>query len=105
MNAATDCSASAPTPIATAITCTYSPSAFPTTVSTATRGPPASARATTNSTLGPGIAITTNAVRTNASNRSAGTTATPAYAALPRRSASNSSTRRLRTSHSLGICR
>ena len=62
MNAATDCSASAPTPTATAITWTYSPTALPMTVSTATRRPLASARPTTNRTLGPGITITTNAV-------------------------------------------
>ena len=71
VNAATDCSASAPTPTATAITWMYSPSALPTTVSTATRRPLASARPTTNRTLGPGITITTNAVIPNASSRSA----------------------------------
>jgi hypothetical protein len=50
---------------------------LPTTVSTATRRPLASARPTTNSTLGPGITITTNAVTANASNRSVESESTP----------------------------
>jgi len=54
--------AMAPMPYATATTWTYSPSALPTTVSTATLRPPASALETTKSTLGPGTTITTSAV-------------------------------------------
>ena len=48
-----------PTPNATAATCTHRPSSFPTTVRSAARRPTVSARLMVNSTLGPGIAITT----------------------------------------------
>src|ERR1700722_17967287 len=49
----------APTPNATATTCTHRPNSFPTTVSSAARRPTVSARLMVNSTLGPGIAIRT----------------------------------------------
>lgn len=69
MKAATDCSTRAPIPKAIVITWTYSLAAFPSTLNTGTRLPLARARPTTNSTLGPGITITTKAVAANASNR------------------------------------
>jgi hypothetical protein len=62
-----DRSTIAPTPNATATTCTHSPSSFPTTVSSAARRPTVSARLTVNSTLGPGMAIRTVTTATNAS--------------------------------------
>jgi hypothetical protein len=49
----------APTPNATATSCTHRPSSFPATVNSAARRPTVSARLMVNSTLGPGIAIRT----------------------------------------------
>ena len=62
-----DRSTTAPTPSATATTCTHSPSSFPVTVSSAARRPTVSARLTVNSTLGPGMAIRTVTTAANAS--------------------------------------
>src|SRR5215475_8680717 len=67
VNTATDRSTSAPIPNATATTCTNAPTVLPATVAIPAARPSAIARLTTNSTLGPGIAISTNAVTVNAS--------------------------------------
>jgi len=56
----------APAPKATAATCTSKPSSFPATVNIAALRPTVSARLTVNSTLGPGIAMSTAARAANA---------------------------------------
>src|SRR5215475_1071 len=82
VNTATDRSTSAPIPNATAITCANAPTALPATVATPAARPSAIARLTTNSTLGPGIAISTNEVTVKASKCVVGITS-PAYEAAP----------------------
>ena len=72
MNTAIDSCTIAPTPSATATTCTYTPAAFPTTVASPARRPSVSDRVTTNSTLGPGTAMSTVAMTMNASRCSVG---------------------------------
>ena len=67
MKTAIDRDTIAPIPIATATTCRYTPAAFPTTVASPAARPDVSDRLTTNTTLGPGMAITMNAVTQNAS--------------------------------------
>src|SRR5229473_2781189 len=69
---ATDRSTSRPTPNATAATWTYSPAVFPATVRADALRPYASARATMNITLGPGITMMMNAVTANAARSAAG---------------------------------
>src|SRR5262249_30134845 len=81
----TDRSTSAPIPNATATTCVNAPTVLPATVATPAARPNAIARLTTNSTLGPGIAISTNAVTVNASRCVVGST-TPAYEPAPEES-------------------
>src|SRR6516162_9917984 len=73
VNTATDRSTSAPIPNATATTCANAPTVLPATVATPAARPSAIARLTTNSTLGPGIAMSTDAVRVNASRCAVGT--------------------------------
>ena len=67
MKSATDRSTSGPRPNATATTCVNAPTVLPATVATPATRPSAMARLTVNSTLGPGIAISTSAVIVNAS--------------------------------------
>jgi hypothetical protein len=57
----------APIPTATAVAWTSSPSAFPATVASPARRPRATDRLISNSTLGPGITIRTNAAAANVS--------------------------------------
>ena len=75
MNSATDRSTSGPRPNATATTCVNAPTVLPATVATPATRPSAIARLTVNSTLGPGIAISTSAVTVNASRCVVGTIA------------------------------
>src|SRR5262249_4371701 len=60
-----------PLPIATRTASTNTPAALPTTVARPARRPSITLRLTTNSTLGPGMATSTNAVNVMASIRSA----------------------------------
>jgi hypothetical protein len=62
-----DLSTTAPTPNATATSCTHRPSSLPTTLSSAARRPTVSARLMVNSTLGPGTAIRTLTTAANVS--------------------------------------
>ena len=78
VNRATDRSTSGPIPNATATTCVNAPTVLPATVATPAPRPSVIARLTVNSTLGPGIAISTNAVTVNASRCAVGITS-PAY--------------------------
>ncbi len=57
VKASTDRSTTTPKPTATSVTCPAIPSAFPNTVRSAARRPCATARETTNITLGPGTMI------------------------------------------------
>jgi len=67
-------------PNATATTCVNAPTVLPATVATPATRPSVIARLTVNSTLGPGMAISTNAVTVNASRWVVGSIV-PAYAA------------------------
>ena len=67
MNSVTDRSTSGPRPNATSTTWVNAPAVLPATVATPATRPSAMARLTVNSTLGPGIAMSTNAVSVNAS--------------------------------------
>ena len=61
------------------MTCTYTPAVLPTTVATPAPRPSVSERVTTNSTLGPGMRISTNAKKTKASRCSVGSMRSRAY--------------------------
>lgn len=68
VNTSAERSTRVPAPNATAATCTHRPSSFPATVYRAALRPTVSARLMVNSTLGPGIAMSTAARAAN-SNR------------------------------------
>ena len=59
MNTASERATIAPTPSETSSSCSAKPLALPATVASAARRPSATPRLTTNSTLGPGIRIST----------------------------------------------
>ena len=64
-------------PNATATICANTPAVLPATVATPAADPCTTDRLTTNSTLGPGVAMKTTAVRMNASRCDVGSTLRP----------------------------